>query len=277
LTVESNKKLGGLGAVLTLFGIVSTILTFVRYPSATNIGSFEALDFVVLGVGGATSMLTFVGFILFLVAMHGLSRDYNERRIFSYLLNAFIVMIVVGVILALTGFGFILISAMSMFSSSSSTGVGTSEFQSAMTPTLSIVMLAASLVMLIWIVANYKSFNLLADKTEVPQFRATAKLFLLGAMVTIAISACFVVLAIVGMIDYQTMLMVSIPGGLIQYGGWAYAAKGFYSIKPPPQTVATQAYMPAWTANSAVRYCTHCGAANQADSAYCTRCGQKMQ
>jgi uncharacterized membrane protein len=274
LTIESNRKLGGIGACLTIVGAVSTALSAVRFASdTTNVG---LADLGILGASAVASMLALVGFILFLVAMNGFSRDYGERKIFTNIIYGFIAAIVSAVIIGIIWLALVLVNVFSSISSlNASSSTSSAQIQALITPYMVSLMAALSIVQLVWIFFNYKAFNLLAEKSQVQHFRTAAKIFVLGAIVNIAVAAAFVIIGFYGSADYNTTLLVSVPGGAIQYIAWTFAAKGYFNIKPPaPTTEATPTF--SSSPASAVRYCMHCGTQNQADSAYCIRCGQKM-
>jgi uncharacterized membrane protein len=261
-----------LGAILTLFGAISTVLSAVRYASnSTTVG---LADIGILGVSSIVSILALVGFILFMVAMHGFSRDYGERRIFSYLIYGFAVTIAAAIIILVSWIALVIANVLPLVWNINTSEPATStQIQTLITPYLPALMIAISIAMIVWILANYKALNLLAEKTEVQHFRTTARLFLFGATVNIAIAATLAATGYFSTLDYNTILIGSMPGAAIQYIGWVVAAKGFYSIKTPPPTYAPQTYA---TPAAPSKYCTHCGAQNQFDAIYCERCGQKL-
>ncbi len=274
MTIESNRTLGGLGAILTLLGAISTALSLVRYTGGS--AAVGLVDLGILGVSSIISILAFVGFILFMVAMHGFSRDYGEHRIFSYLLYGFIAAIVMSIIIVAIWFVLIMANVFTLIGSLNPSGLTDStQIQSLIAPYFASLMVAVSLAMVVWVVANYKSLNLLANKSEVQHFRVAAKFFLLGAVVSVVVAATLTVMGYFSGLDYSTMLMVSLPGGVMQYIGWVFAAKGFFSIKASPQKAPEPPY--STMVNQAGRYCMHCGAQNQGEFTYCIRCGQKLQ
>jgi len=279
VTIESNRKLGGIGSLLMLVGAFGIIFTLAQYAVVVSDTSLPNLG--ILGGSGVVSMIALVGFFLFLIAMHGFSRNYQEPKIFSNifrgLVATIVAVIVAGVIWIIVFMANILSMIPTIASSTSSAPITSSQIQELVSPATAIFGAVISLVALVWIFFFYKAFNLLAEKSKVPLFSTAAKIFVLGAVITVVSSIVYAALSANGTLDYTTTALVSVPGSAIQYVAWAIAAKGFFNIKVPPQTEATQTYAPAWTANPAVRYCTHCGAPNQADSVYCTRCGQKMQ
>ena len=76
MTIQTNRTLGGIGAIFSVLGIVSTVSSvfLYGYPTSTAVNLSLAL------VSGVVGLFSFVGFILFLIAMYGFSRDYNEHQ-----------------------------------------------------------------------------------------------------------------------------------------------------------------------------------------------------
>lgn len=266
MTIESNRTLGGIGALLTLTGVVSTILTI------SQSGNAASTNWAILGVSGIIGLLTFVGFILFLVSMYGFSRDYAEHRIFRYILYGFVGAIISAVVIGTVWFAFTIVGVLSNYSS---LPTDSSNIQSLLTPYFTPLVPIMSVVTLVWIFFNYKSYNLLANKSEVHLFRSAAKILVLGGIVNLAVGGAFAVLAYNGSIGYSTLLLASAPGAFIQYVAWALTAKGFFSIKAPAVQATTQQTYPAVT--TPAQYCTGCGAQNQTDSIYCVQCGKKLE
>ena len=96
MTIQSDKTLGGIGAVLVLVGAISSIFSIIRFAFQNN----TVLYLVTSSIGGLISLVAFVGFLLFLVAIYNFSKDYNERKIFDNILTGIIATIVVGVVAA---------------------------------------------------------------------------------------------------------------------------------------------------------------------------------
>jgi len=273
VTIESNRSMGGLGALLTLFGAVGTILNVTTFAYQTSTASLTN-SLWILGVSGIAGVLALVGFILFMVSMQGFSQDYGERKIFSNLIRGLIVSIVLGIIIIGAWVILWVLNVFNLFVSGTvSPTTSSANIQAMLTPYLGPLLPAMSIVGLIWIIHVYNAFNLLAEKSEVNQFHTAAKLFVLGALVNLAVGAVFAVLGVAGLIDYNAMVLVSVPGAFAQYVAWGFAAKGYYSIKPPAQTYKPQTY----TTTPQAKYCMHCGAENQLDAVYCVRCGQQLQ
>lgn len=246
-----------------LLGVIGTILSVVQFTTMEN-----SLNFGLLGVSSVISLLAFIGFVMFLAAMYGFSKDYAERKIFSYIIYGLIITVVLAVVIGIIWFALFMVSIFSLISNFNLTPpTSTSQIQSVIAPYYAPLMAVVSLV---WILYNYKAFNLLAEKSGVQLFRSAAKIFVAGAVVNVAVGVLFAVFGLLGLIDYYVMLLVSVPGGLVQYVAWGFAAKGFFSIP-----VSTPSYA-ATTSPVQGSYCPHCGAQNQADATYCSRCGQKL-
>ncbi len=94
MTIQTNRTLGGLGAIFSVLGAISTISSVFLYGYPTS--SIANLSLVL--ISGVVGLFGFVGFILFLIAMYGFSRDYTEHRIFNYILYGFLCTVVAGII-----------------------------------------------------------------------------------------------------------------------------------------------------------------------------------
>jgi uncharacterized membrane protein len=271
LTIESNRSLGGIAAILMLIGVISQITTFLRYIFPNSMGAL-----IVAGIGGLFGILSFVGFVLFLVAMYGFSKDYQEHRIFSYLVYGIIITIIAFVILFAILFVFILYNLSTIFPSISSSASSSLQVSSEMSKTFGLVLPLFGLVGVIWIAFNVKAFDLLSDKSKVPLFRTGAKVLLAGALVNIIIGIVFAAVSTYTVLPINTLLALLTIGGLVQDVAWVLLAMAFFRIQAP----AIQA-LPATPVNippvfGQVRYCMHCGAPNQTYAIYCTRCGQQL-
>lgn len=255
MSIAGNRTTGAVGASLTITGAVSTV------------GSVASSIFGNSGFSVFTSvfsLLAFLGFVLFMVAMHGFSKDYSERKIFSHALNGFLFGFVAVIIAAI--FYLAVIMAL-IFNQRSS--LGQSPF---IGPALGSFLVVLSLIMLGYMIFNYKAFKLLGDKSGVQQFYSTSKILVLGAIINVVISSIFAVTGFLNSVGINYVTLLLAPGGFIQYIAWGYALKGFLAIKPP-ETPPSQYYAPS----SQMRYCPNCGTQTQPNDAYCDRCGKKLQ
>jgi len=277
LTIQSNRTLGQIAAVFSLLGIVSTIASVFDYGylNAAATPTVSSLGFALLS--GFFGLLAFIGFILFMIAMYGFSRDYGEHRIFNYLLYGFIATIVAAVIAGIAAFIFLLGN---IFQNIPSTGASPtpspSDITSSVLGGMSPFMALFSLVSLIWIIANVLAFRLLADKSGVPLFRSAAFVLLAGAVINVTMLAVFATFVFFGSIDYNTYILAGVPGALIQDVAWILLFIAYRRIQVTPPT---QPYTFAATPPSPImqtRVCPNCGATNPMDSTFCTHCGQKI-
>ena len=95
MSIESNRTLGGVGALMVLVGSVFSLFSSVRYV-------FPSVNPVVAFFGGLLAILSFVGLIIFMIAMNGLANNYKDRAIFDNALYGLIVIIVSGVLAGAT-------------------------------------------------------------------------------------------------------------------------------------------------------------------------------
>ena len=258
MTVQSNKTLGTLAAGLTIAGAVGTAASVIRIASGSS--TIGILEVGILGVG---ALFGFLGFIFFLVAMHGFSQDYSERKIFDHVLNGFIFAFVATILTAVLGL-FAAVSVVFLFSSGSSnslafaTGVST---------------VVISVIQLVYIVFVNKGLNLLASKSGSGQLHEATRIFLAGAVTSVILSVAVTLIGLSGLVNSSVATLITIPGAVIQYIAWYYAARGFSAIQPP--VTPAQPYYTPYAAGQ-MRYCPNCGAQIQPSDVYCVRCGKKL-
>ena len=266
MTIQSDKTLGGIGAVLVLVGAISSIFSIIRFAFQNN----TALYLVTSSIGGLISLVAFVGFLLFLVAIYNFSKDYNERKIFDNILTGIIATIVVGVVAAVAFVIFAFTSILEL--------ADPALFSSTLLTAISPFVVVFGFVSLIYLVFMVKSLNLLADKSQIILFNKSGKIFLAGAAVNIVAGIALAIWASINPVTVDQYGLFFVPGGLVQYLAWAVLAKAFFSITPPPieMTVSQTAYPAASAVTDQTKYCMHCGAANSADMVYCVKCGKKQ-
>lgn len=250
MPIESNKSLGRVAAILLAIGSISGIITVFADLLGISLISIPLAGFVII-----MGFLSFVGFILYLIAMHGFSKDYAEHNIFEHLVTGLVLTIIVAII------GGILTGALLVFVFLSNSSGSQSNYATAFFSTVS----------LIWILFNVKALNLLSDKSAKPQFRIGAKVLLIAALLNLALNISFAIIST--FISVPLNSIVPIPGALVQSAAWILLAKAYYSVTPPPQTILPYNFSPA---PKQVKYCTYCGAQNAVQAIYCTPCGQKQ-
>ncbi len=236
LTIQTNRTLGGVGAVFSVLGVVSTVSSvfLYGYPNSTVVNLPLAL------VSSFVGLLSFVGFILFLVAMYGFSRDYNEHRIFNYLLYGFLGTIIAAIIAGVIAVVVVLLNITSIIPSLNPSTTTPSQASSSMLTFISPFLAVFSFVGIIWVIANFLAFRLLGKKAAVPLFGTAASILLAGAIVNVAVGIVFAMLLYWGSIGYNTFLLAAVPGGLVQDVAWVLLALAFFRIKvTPEQTIAS--------------------------------------
>ena len=254
MTIESNRTLGGVAAILMLIGIISQATTALRYVFPNSLGAL-----ILTGIGSLFGILSFVGFLLFLVAMYGFSKDYQEHRIFSYLLYGIIITIVAAVVVLAIFFIVILFNFASIFPNLSSSAPS-SQISTEMSKIFSLVLPLFSLVGIIWILFNVKAFNLLSDKSKVPLFRTGAKVLIAGALVNIVIAIIFAAVSFYVSIPLNTLLALLTIGSLVQDVAWVLFAMAYFRIQATAVPVQAAAPVNIQPNSGQVKICPYCGA-----------------
>ena len=270
MTIQTNRTLGGIGACLTVIGAVSSVASLLRYAYPNS----GAVTLTYSAISTIVGSLSFIGFILFLIAMYGFSKDYNEHRIFNYILYGIIVTIIAAVIVVVIAFIIIFANLGSIIPNFSGSTNSSTQISDMILTYLSPVLAIIGFVGLIYVIFNVKAFNLLADKSQVPLFRTAAKVLLAGSLLNIVIGVVFAALAYSGSVSINAFSVVAIPGGLVQDIAWLLLAIAFFRIKPPTTQSTAVTNIPVVSAQQ--KYCPNCGTPNQLDSTFCTRCGQKL-
>jgi len=175
MTLESNKTLGGVGALLMVISPFS---------------GFAA--------GAFGSVLGLIGLILVLIAMKGLADHYNEGGIFNNTLYGVILTIIGGVIFA----GAIVVGAVGLLSelnldlstlSTDAAAISSVDWQGLINSNVIwdylVIILASLVILFVFVVVAAifyrKSLTSLAAKTGVGLFGTTGLIVLLGAILTI--------------------------------------------------------------------------------------------
>jgi uncharacterized membrane protein len=263
--------LGGVGAVFSVLGVISTVSSAFLYSNPASASGTNVMFALVTSAVGFSS---FVGFILFLVAMYGFSKDYAEHRIFGYLVSGIIWTIVGAVVAGVIFVVALLLNLATIIPNLNPSTTDPSQATASMVNFLTPFTAVFLFVGLIWIVFNVKALKLLGEKSGVPLFKTGTLVLLAAALVNVGVGVVFAVLAYSGLIGYSTYLLAALPGGIVQDGAWVILAMAFFRIKPPE----TQAFAPSYASgfSGQVKYCSHCGTPNQLDAVYCTWCGQKL-
>ncbi len=236
MAIESSRLLGGMAACLIAVGLVTQVASLISY-----ILPFSAADLVFLSLGSIFGFLGFVGFILYLVAMHGFSEDYGERRIFNYVLYGFLIALAIGVILAVIVSAFVLSSVLNSLQGihPSDSSQITSLFTEFFVPFLPVF----GVLGLIYVAFNLRALNLMADKSGVSLFRTGAKVLLAGAVLGLIlelVSVALVSFESISFTNFTNVFAISFPSVLIQDAAWALLAMAFLRIRPREIQTRTQ-------------------------------------
>ena len=268
MPIETNRSLGGIGAILSVVGVVSTIITLIDYGLG-NYPQLTAVRFGSLIASGGVGVLTFVGFILFFVAMYGFSKDYGERRIFNYLIYGLVGTIITGLVIGVIWFALTFASIFSNFSN-----INSPFSPNMMMQFTSPLLGSIGVSTLVWVYFNFKAYNLLGEKSSVPLFWTGAKILLAGAILNIVIGALFAVLALTGVVDSNMITLIFTPGAILTYAAQGVFALAFFRIKAPPAIAYSTPDATTYSTN--MKYCSNCGTPAQMDSLYCSKCGSKL-
>jgi uncharacterized membrane protein len=237
-----------MGRVSTLLILVSSIVVV---PLALVVGIVFRFSQIGTVLSITVSILSFAGYIMFLVAMHRFAAYYKEPAIFSNVLYSFLISVVGGIVFAIV----LLLSVFSFATTITTvaTGASVSSFVYSFLFLLAVMVLGALVLALIQGVFYRRAFNVLAEKSGQDNFQTAGLLMLIGGALTIVL-----------------------VGSIVFLVGWIFAAKGFFSMHAP----APQAYSPSQQIPAAgtvqQRYCPNCGAANPVDAFFCSYCGKKL-
>jgi uncharacterized membrane protein len=234
MSLESNWSKGFLATLLIIIlpiaGSLATVpLRLFNLPTSNS-----------LYISLFNSSLGIVGFILLLKAMNGLSKAYDEPKIYKNILYGFIANLI-GVIASFLVMIIFILPIINQITSYPIT-VDMYLLLSEITKGAAIYLIVLSVFTAITGYFNRLAFNALAEKSGEGNFRTAGSLMLLGGALTIVI-----------------------VGGVLFFIGWIVAFIGFSSMKNKPNQTSFQN-----------KYCPSCGAENNLDSNYCKRCGNKL-
>jgi len=179
MNLESSRTLGGVGAILLLIGIIPFAAPY-------------------------TGVVALIGFILVLIALHGLGDYYKENRIFTNALYGFIAAIVGAVAAALTAIYIIFYTSTvtdflhkifpswdgSWSSLVRQTPTTTNIKPSDIAPVVGAVFLVLAILWIFLIISaffNRRSLKMLSTKTSVGLFSTAGLLLIIGAFLAIVI------------------------------------------------------------------------------------------
>ena len=256
MSLESGRKLGLTASLINvivpivtvalygffLFSLISTITNAITGRGSTPIPSgLPFLSFGIIWIAlVAVGIISFVGLILFIVAMHQLSQYYNEPIIFRNIIYSLVISIVGAVVLVAILFAVI---ASTLMNTVVSTPTAASSFVSTFIIALIVVIAVAIAIGVVSALLYKRAFNKLAEKSGVHSFDTAGLLILIGVFIPI-----------------------------VSWVGWIFATSGFNALKPKPYSP-----MPtAPTITTQIKFCRNCGMANNVNAAYCKNCGKQL-
>jgi len=223
MSFESGRKLGLFGSLIQVVLPIVAVMVVVIYvlsvignyipsmgstPSTPDFSSlFTGLIIpIIIPIG----IVTFIGFVLFIIATHRLSHYYIERGIFNYALIGFIISLV-GSVIGLTALALRFNSLISTLQNLSQTGSSTmnplfpAQLGQSLTPAYYIGLVFGILTAIFHMLA----LNKLADASGNGTFRTAGILYLTGAVLTI-----------------------TVIGGLLVWIAWILTAIALNSLEP---------------------------------------------
>ena len=264
MAVESNKMLGGIGALLLVVSAVSSLLVLTQVYDLYSTGAAAASPFSsVLGLAGLA------GIILFMIAMRGFAGDYKDAGIFNNALYGLLSSIVVSVLAGGLMVAFIFMNLSSVIPTFNPVPAPTGLFQSILDFVVP-VMPAFSVAGLVQALFTMRAFNLLAVKSEVRWFRTAGWALLAGSVLALVLACIGVLLFFAVSISAAAVLTIPFAGTTVSYLAWIIAAKAFFSVKAP-----TSQPLPT-SPTGQVKYCSQCGTENLPDAVFCTHCGKSL-
>ena len=204
-----------------------------KLGDAKTLGGIGAILLLIPGI-------SIIGYILILVATKYVSDDLGDKSIFDNMLYAVIAGIVgvaAAAFIIFTGAAFSAVT----FSESAIAGV--------------IVGLAMSwIALIISSIFIRRSYNTMATRLNIGNFRTAGTLYFIGAILTIILVG-FIVLLIAAIVQIIAFFAIpdSVPGT---------QAQPMVGMAPQPM--------------AGTKFCPNCGTQLEATATYCTKCGAKL-
>jgi uncharacterized membrane protein len=226
VSVESNRTLGGVGALMILIGSVFSLFSLVQYV-------FPSVSLAVTVFGGLLAVLSLVGLIVFMIAMNGLANGYKDRGIFDNALYGIIVIVVGGVLAGAVAFILVLSSIMSLGIQYANPPLNIDSFLPTIIGSLIPVILVAAMFGLVQAWFFWRAFSRLAAKSHVSLFRTGGSLFIVGVAVSVAFFLIGAVLVYADLMPVYGMFVMGSVGGVVSYVAWAVVTASFFRIRTP--------------------------------------------
>lgn len=216
MAVESNRMLGGIGALLLVVSAVSPLLVLPRLFDLYSTSAGAASPFLsILGLAGLA------GIILFMIAMKGFAGDYKDAGIFNNALYGLLSSIVVGVLAGVFMVAIIFMNLSSVIPTFNPVPGTTDLFQFILGYVVP-VMPVFSVAGLVQALFTMRAFNLLAVKSEVRLFRTAGWALVAGSVLGLILACVGVLLFFAASVSAATVLVIPMAGTIVSYLACGY-------------------------------------------------------
>lgn len=220
---ESNKMLGGVGALLTAIG------SFVPFTASIGI-------------------LFIIGIILVLISLRGLADDFRDQRIYGNAIGGFVLGLI-GMVVGIVAFG-VFISVIFRDFIASRLAIGLIGLG------LGLISLFIAFIFLVLSAISYRrAFDVLADRSGEKMFRTGGLLFLIGAALVIVFGLGFILMFVAWLLLAVAFFSMRPPVTEVPP---AYTAPPPPPTDAPSGQVKYCRYCGAEN-NINGTFCTHCG------------------
>jgi uncharacterized membrane protein len=240
VSFESGRSMGRAGSLLIVLTTVSAPIVIFALLFSGALGNI--LFFTV-----AYAAASFIGQILFLIAMNKLAYHYGKPAIFRNALYAFLTGVVGAILYSVFLYGsFSSLRNILPTMPPTPSGPEATSFLFAFIVFFFVIWIGAFILALVQSLFYRWAFYALADASGEGNFRQAGLFMLIGGVLTIVL-----------------------VGALIFFIGWIFATMGFFSMRlKPSQQVPPQV--------GKVRYCPNCGKENSESDIFCSRCGTRL-
>lgn len=204
---------------------------------------------VLTGLMVVLSAVSLIGLVLFVIAMHRLSKYYSEATVFKNVLYGLLITIAAGAVAVAVEIGLIATTA---YPSTVSSAAALAWVTKLMLGLLT-VFIVAIISAIISAVFYWRAFTKLGEKSNVEAFKTAGLLYLIG-----------------------TVLTIVAVGVIIVWIAWIYAAKGFRQLQPQPFPASSNNLQAPAPPSTGVIYCSFCGTQNNQNAVYCNHCGKPL-
>jgi len=256
VSFELGKKLGFIASLIAItvpialviaYGVFCVqLFTFIQSSAPSGTASTSDLLSDLSGLSSfaiGLAVLSIVGFVLFMVAMHQLAKHYVAPSIFRNLLKALLTTVGTSILAPVLAFV--------RFLDLLDTGTWSASADSSALFIRNFFIIMIVILLVVYAISIYcgilykRSFDTLAAKSAVANFRTAGLLYLIG---------------------------VIIPIGVISWIAWIFAAIGYRKLQPVQHPAIAYPLPPNPGMTSR---CPNCGTENVTVANYCSVCGQQ--